>query len=284
MVFCHLVELRPTNRESCMTVSDVDQASEIRSTAQSTANLKAGLPHPVLTDYYEKEDQRQEFLNDMFDRNASKYDRNEKLIGFGTGSWYRRQALVRSGLKSGMSLVDVGFGTGLVSREALKIVGDPALITGVDPSPNMMAQAEFPEGTRLLEGSAESIPCADSSADFLSMGFALRHVSSLDVAFAEFSRVLKPGATVCLLEITPPASKFWNSVLRFYMSKVVPVLVRVISKQENSDQFWHYYWETIEACVPPHSILEALENAGFENVSRHVEVGIFSEYTATKPA
>lgn len=271
-----------------MTTTEVEQSNQARVSGQSesgqTVSGKEFLPHPVLSDYYQQESERQEFLNDMFDRNAAKYDRNEKLIGFGTGSWYRRQALVRSGLAEGMSIVDVGFGTGLVSTEAIKVVGDPSLVTGVDPSPNMMAQARMPDGVTLLEGSAESIPVTSDSADFLSMGFALRHVSSLEVAFAEFYRVLKPGATVCLLEITPPKNRFYNSVLKFYMSRIVPILVRVISKQENSDEFWKYYWETIEACVPPESILSALQGAGFVDVSRHLEVGIFSEYTAIKPA
>jgi demethylmenaquinone methyltransferase/2-methoxy-6-polyprenyl-1,4-benzoquinol methylase len=43
-----------------------------------------------------------------------------------------------------------------------------------------------------------------------------------------------------------------------------------------------YYWETIEKCVAPPVILDALEEAGFSNVSRHVELGVFSEYTAVR--
>jgi demethylmenaquinone methyltransferase/2-methoxy-6-polyprenyl-1,4-benzoquinol methylase len=44
-----------------------------------------------------------------------------------------------------------------------------------------------------------------------------------------------------------------------------------------------YYWDTIEACVPPAAILAALEAAGFEGVKRHVLNGMFSEYSAVKP-
>ena len=40
-----------------------------------------------------------------------------------------------------------------------------------------------------------------------------------------------------------------------------------------------YYWDTIEHCVTPPIILQALEEVGFKKVSRHVELGIFSEYT-----
>ena len=46
---------------------------------------------------------------------------------------------------------------------------------------------------------------------------------------------------------------------------------------------WRYYWDTIEACVPPEAVLEALRRAGFRRVRRYVELGIFSEYTAFKP-
>jgi demethylmenaquinone methyltransferase/2-methoxy-6-polyprenyl-1,4-benzoquinol methylase len=45
-----------------------------------------------------------------------------------------------------------------------------------------------------------------------------------------------------------------------------------------------YYWDTIAACVPPETVLEALRAAGFAEVDRRVELGIFSEYRARRPA
>ena len=45
-----------------------------------------------------------------------------------------------------------------------------------------------------------------------------------------------------------------------------------------------YYWDTIEACVPPADILAALATAGFTDVKRHVLNGMFSEYSAIRPA
>jgi demethylmenaquinone methyltransferase/2-methoxy-6-polyprenyl-1,4-benzoquinol methylase len=45
-----------------------------------------------------------------------------------------------------------------------------------------------------------------------------------------------------------------------------------------------YYWDTIEACVPPEQVAGALAHAGFSDVVRHVELGLFSEYRARKPA
>lgn len=250
--------------------------------AELATSSGATAPHQVLSDYYANEGARREFLDDIFDKTSSNYDRIEKLIGFGSGPWYRRQALLRAGLGAGMSVVDIGIGTGLVAREAARIVGDPALITGVDPSAGMMSHARLPAGVKLLQGKGEAIPLPDASADFLSMGFALRHLSSLDAAFAEFHRVTRPGAKICLLEITRGEGSLSGWLLKTYLKTIVPAVARVWSRDAETARIWRYYWDTIEACVPPETVLQALRNAGFGQVRRHVELGVFSEYQATR--
>ncbi len=240
------------------------------------------MPHPLLEAYYADRQQRRDFLGHIFDEHAADYDWTEKLVGFGSGPWYRREALKRAGLVKGMRVIDVGFGTGLVAREALAIVGDPALITGIDPSAGMIAQADVPEQLERLIGRAEAIPLPDGHADFLCMGFALRHVDSLEESFAEFHRVLKPGGSLCLLEITPPANRAYAWALRQYMWRLVPLIARLGAGRPDGDRIWRYYWDTVEACVSPARILAVLAAAGFDQVHRHVELGIFSEYRATR--
>jgi demethylmenaquinone methyltransferase/2-methoxy-6-polyprenyl-1,4-benzoquinol methylase len=242
-------------------------------------------PHPPLRDYYADEDARLRFVGALFDRTASDYDRIDRLLAFGSGPWYRGQALLRAGLAPGMRVVDVGVGTGLVAREAVKRVGDPALVVGVDPSVGMMAAADLP-GVRLVEGRAESIPFPDASFDFLSMGYALRHIGDLSAAFGEFHRVLKPGGRLCLLEITKPERAWSRALLKAYMRGVVPVLARVAGGSADSAKLWRYYWDTIEACVPPRGVIATLEGAGFTGVRRHIEtraLSILAEYQAVKP-
>lgn len=246
----------------------------------------AHAPHVPLTHYYADEASRSGFVREMFDSTAEDYDRMEHILGFGTGLWYRGQALERAGLKPGMKVVDVGVGTGLVAREAARIVGTPELVTGVDPSPGMMQNAKVPQGVALVEGRAEHIPFPDDHFDFLSMGYALRHISDLSVAFEEFHRVMKPGAKLCLLEITCPESRWGRFLLKVYMKGVVPLLAMFVSRQKNTPRLWRYYWDTIEACVPPAQVLATLEACGFTGVRRHIEVrgmSILAEYQATKP-
>ena len=239
-------------------------------------------PHVPLTRYYADEPERHRFVRRIFDDTASDYDRIEKVLAFGSGSWYRGQALQRAKLQGGDKVVDVGIGTGLVAREALKIIGPAGQLTGVDPSPGMMGEVKLP-GVQLLTGRAEALPCADDSADFLSMGYALRHLADLSAAFAEFHRVLRPGGRLLVLEITRPQGALATLALKTYMRAVVPTIARVVARQHKTSELWRYYWDTIEACVPPEAVLEALRRAGFRRVRRYVELGIFSEYTAFKP-
>jgi hypothetical protein len=44
-----------------------------------------------------------------------------------------------------------------------------------------------------------------------------------------------------------------------------------------------YFWDTIERCVPPEQILDALEDAGFAAVRRTLSLGLFSEYVGVRP-
>lgn len=183
-----------------------------------------------------------------------------------------------------MTVIDVGAGTGLVTREAARMVGDPTLVLGIDPCSAMLGRANVPDGVRLDGGSAESIPAADGAADFLTMGYALLHISDLSLAFREFYRVLRPGGRLCLLEITAPEGRCLRALLKLYMRYIIPAVSSLVARGPRMPQLMRYYWDTIESCASPASILEAMVAAGFVDVRHHVEANVFSEYLATKPA
>ena len=240
-------------------------------------------PHPPLRDYYAEEAQRRGWVRQIFDRTAGDYDRIERLMSLGTGSKYRRRALRRAGLQPGMRVLDIGAGTGLTTRQAASLVGASGHVTGVEPSVGMIQSAKVPGDVEMRLGSAEAIPAEADSADFVCMGYALRHISDLSAAFREFWRVLKPGGRICLLEITRPEGRVGRIVLRAYMRGVVPSLAWLFGQTADSPTLMRYYWDTIDACAAPGEILAAIRGAGFIEDHRRVELGIFSEYCARKP-
>ena len=85
------------------------------------------------------------------------------------------------------------------------------------------------------------------------------------------------------LEITRPDRFYTRSLLRAYMRTIVPFAARFVARDREMPTLMRYYWDTIEACAPPGAILSALNSAGFTDVERRVEMGIFSEYCACKP-
>ena len=239
-------------------------------------------PHPALEGYYRDEPDRRRRLGDWFDRFAPVYDRASRMVGFGQGDLYRRDALLRAGLRPGMRVLDVACGTGLVGAHAARIAGAAGLAVGLDPSAGMLASA-FPRRLpHVVRGVAESIPFADGAFDFLCMGYALRHVADLRRTFGEYRRVLRPGGTALLLEITPPASRPARALLRLYLGRLLPLAVRVCGGGRSGETVMRYHWETIARCVPPETILSALRDAGFAAAARRVILGIFSEYTARR--
>lgn len=230
--------------------------------------------------YYADAEGKRRFTGRMFDSGAADYDRVDRLLAFGSGTWYRRQALLRAGLASGMRMLDVAVGTGLVAREAAEVVGARGCVVGVDPSAGMLAQSEA-HGLRLVRGRAEALPFAARSFDFLCLGYALRHLSDLQAVFAEFHRVLRPGGRLLVLEITRPDGRVANAMLKAYMHGVLPALTRLVSSSKDTPELYRYYWDTIEACVPPDRILATLAASGFARSARAVQLGIFSEYAAS---
>jgi demethylmenaquinone methyltransferase/2-methoxy-6-polyprenyl-1,4-benzoquinol methylase len=241
-------------------------------------------PHPTIGHWYNSPESKRGFLRELFDATAGDYDSTEKMLAFGTGRWYRRDALRRSGLTAGMKVLDVAIGTGLVAREEITLTGDRKLVTGLDPSIGMMRHAIDQLGIKAVMGIAEALPLESNQFDFLSMGYALRHVSDIRAAFAEYYRVLKPGGKVCILGISKPSGVIHRAVLKTYMKLFVPLVTRFRTNHARTQMLWQYYWDTIELCVPPQQVTEALESVGFVDVKWVPTLKMFSEYTGRKPS
>ena len=242
------------------------------------------VPHPKLSDYYGSERERRAMLGGLFDRSAGSYDAITQWLSFGTGRWHRSQVLKRAGVKAGTTMLDIACGTGQVTLAGQALAGHDGCVIGLDASIGMLREARARGCRRLSHGMAEQLPFPDRTFDVVTMGYALRHVTDLETAFADYLRVLKPGGRVVLLEIARPESRIALSLAKLYMKTIIPRLTSVGTHNASAGTLMRYYWDTIEHCVPAEAITGALEQTGFEAVRIDSWFsGLVKDYHAVRP-
>jgi demethylmenaquinone methyltransferase/2-methoxy-6-polyprenyl-1,4-benzoquinol methylase len=202
-------------------------------------------------------------------------------MSLGSGIRHRRDALRRAGLQPGMSVLDVCSGSGQLARAAEELTAAGAWVVGVDASIGMLREARYFVSAPLVQGFAEEVPIGDKTFDMVTVGYGLRHMADLRVAFREFHRVLRPGGRLLMLELTRPRSQAARRVVRFYIRYLIPALARLMGRNLNT--LLEYLWDTIEDSVPPETIIATLADAGFNEPSRFGQIELLSEYTATRP-
>jgi ubiquinone/menaquinone biosynthesis C-methylase UbiE len=99
----------------------------------------------------------------------------------------------RLGLRAGVTVVDVGAGTGKLTRD---LVPTGARVVAVEPLPEMRDQlAAAVPGVELLAGSAEALPLPGGSVDAVVAASAF-HWFDTERALVEIHRVLKAGGAL----------------------------------------------------------------------------------------
>jgi len=117
-----------------------------------------------------------------------------------------REQLLLAGLGAGMSALDVGCGSGAVTRAMARICGPGSRVAGIDLSDQRLALArDFAqrEGLEIgfLPGRAERLPVADGGFDFVWSRFLFEYLPDPDAALAEMARAARPGGTVAVADL-----------------------------------------------------------------------------------
>lgn len=244
---------------------------------------RASAPHPVLPGYYGSVEERPGFVRELFDRTAVHYDRVNAFMSLGWGRRYRREMLEIAGLAPGMRMLDLAIGTGQIAGEARRMLAGRGMVVGLDVSGGMLAQARRAAAADLfVQGRIDNLPFADGSFDFVSIGYAVRHVADLDASFAEIARVLNKNGSLLLLELTPPQRQPGRTLAKLYLNHVVPTLSLLLTGSRDARELMLYHWDTVEACVPPEAILASMRHAGFVEARTEVQFGLLRAYVGCR--
>lgn len=135
------------------------------------------------------------------------------------GRWSTRLAplfLRFVGIEDGQRILDVGCGTGVLTRAAL-LAGENIRVTGVDPVETFMSFAREAAGSRAAfqVGSVDALPFADGAFDAVLGLLVLQEFDDPDRAIAEMARVTRPYGKVAACQWDfrdgmPMMSIFWD--------------------------------------------------------------------------
>lgn len=178
--------------------------------------------------------------------------RQERVAATGDMRAQRRYVLDLMQLQPGESILDVGTGNGIFSREMLEIVGETGQVTGIDGSETMVTMAsEICPGGTFLQGDAVDLPVESGVFDVVTASQVLCFVPDVARAVSEMFRILKPGGRLIVLDSD------WGSLVWNCSNPDLGVRVRDVMTSAYADAH------------VPRSLSRHLTEAGFAIAGRH---------------
>ncbi len=172
----------------------------------------------------------------LFSGLPSHYDRVGAIMSFGQDPRWRKALVEFISPASGMRILDVATGTGMV---AFAHAAGGAEVTGIDQSEAMLAGAKArlertPELAGRLSfvlGEAEALPFSDAEFDALSFTYLLRYVDDRAATMRELARVVKPGGRVAMVEFGVPSERTLRVLWQIHTRVGLPLMGRAVSRE-----------------------------------------------------
>ena len=228
---------------------------------------------------------KKEYVRTMFNDIASRYDFLNHFLSLNIDYLWRKNVInVLKPLKPKL-ILDVATGTADLALQATTL--QPEQIIGIDISEEMLKIGQkkiFDKNKesviQLINADSENMPLESDYFDACMVAFGVRNFENLKQGLKEMYRVLKPNAVLVVLEFSKPAKFPVKQFYNFYFKRILPVLGKLISKNDNA---YMYLPESVNQFPDGESFTAILAEIGFKNLEiRKQSFGIASIYVGVK--
>ena len=229
-----------------------------------------------------------EFIKEMFDAIAPRYDFLNRLLSLRQDIYWRRYMITALHLPQAPVILDVACGTGDVLVEITDQRPNPELVVGADFAPQMLVLAKdklirkhLDGRVHLLAGNGLALPFPSGIFDAVTIAFGIRNIMDRESALTGFFDCLKPGGKLAVLELATPSHPFFLSLYLFYFSRILPLIGAFFSKHLKA---YNYLPASVLNFPPPKAFAAIMKQAGFAKIRwRRLTFGIATLYIGQKP-
>jgi demethylmenaquinone methyltransferase / 2-methoxy-6-polyprenyl-1,4-benzoquinol methylase len=230
-----------------------------------------------------------DFIQDMFDAIAHRYDLLNRLLSLRQDVFWRRAMISAIQASENHTVLDVACGTADVMIELLRQQKRIRRVVGVDFSFNMLqlARAKLTSGESsgewaLAAGNGLCLPFQADTFNAATIAFGIRNIVDRKSALAEFHRVLRPGGTLAVLELTTPESPVLQGIYLLYFQRILPKIGALFSKHLKA---YAYLPQSVIQFPKAVDFAAIMKQAGFGDIKwRHLTLGVATLFVGRKPA
>lgn len=209
----------------------------------------------------------------VFDSVASKYDFMNDMMSMGIHRLWKKFTIELSGARPGQRILDIAGGTGDLTMQFSRLVGETGEVVLADINASMLTVGRdrlldrgYAGNIRFVQANAEQLPFPDHYFDVITIAFGLRNVTDKDKALRDMTRILKPGGRLLVLEFSKPTNPVMSKVYDAYSFSALPMMGKLFAGDSES---YRYLAESIRMHPDQETLKGMMEAAGLDEVEYH---------------
>lgn len=213
-----------------------------------------------------------ESIQRMFGKIARSYDRGNAILSFQMHRLWNRALIKRVvEARDPDAYLDLCSGTGAIALSYLAKRKRPCEAYLLDFCQEMLEVARHRSTQELgrqhrlhyLQADAQEIPLLNESVDCVTVAYGIRNVASAERCVRDVLRVLRPGGSFGILELTRPRNPVMRLGHSLYLGQVLPRVGRWVL---DDGEAYAYLCNSIKDFIAPDELAATMREVGFDAV------------------